>query len=553
MLSAGSKFGKYTIVRTLGTGGMGAVYLVRHEVLDAYFALKVLSADVAARNEQFIPRFLREAKLCCRIRHPNLVSVHDAGRDEATGLHYLVMDYAPGGNLREMLDASGGPLDRARALKIMRELASALVTAAEYDLVHRDIKPENIMFGPSGEAKLADLGIAKAADDSTLVTMENAVFGTPAYTSPEQAYDSGKVDARADIYSLGIVFFEMLAGRRPYDGSSSMNIIAKVLSREPVPDVRSFAPDVPEDIAAVVRDMCVKDASKRIPTARALLQRLDEIAGSKTYVVPPRRKHAVDPIILFSVVGAVVALSLVGAFAWVAVKGSVLLTDKASTAPNDVVAPPDRTPVAPEGVAEPTNEPPLVVENAPSDTNGSSVVLENATAQTNDAPVVTAKTKSVYKPPPPPTIIHQKWSAKHAEDIPSPVADPIETGKAVVIGVEGDEVSAVKARLGVNSFQTAENSAQILKQIDDICAKKPSCVYIKLGSMAIKDRMSKDIFENRIRDVADSLHDKGVDFKFVLEHDSDEMRPYNDVIRDVCNKKSYEIFNDAEQKGTEGK
>ena len=648
MLSAGSKFGKYTVVRTLGTGGMGAVYLVRHDVLDAYFALKVLSADVAARNAQFIPRFLREAKLCCRIRHPNLVSVHDAGRDEATGLHYLVMDYAPGGNLREMLDAAGGPLDRARALKIMRELASALVTAAEFDLVHRDIKPENIMFGPSGEAKLADLGIAKAADDSTLVTMENAVFGTPAYMSPEQAYDSGKVDARADIYSLGIVFFEILSGRRPYDGSSSMNIIAKVLSREPVPDVRSFAPDVPEDIAAVVHDMCVKDVSRRIPTARALLQRLDEIAGSKTYVVPPRRKHAVDPMILLSVVGAFVALSLVGALAWVAVKGRVLLTDKASATPKDVVAPLEMTPIVPEGIAEPTNEPPLaeeittlatnepplvvepatlatnepplvvepaplatndsplvaanaplatndsplVVENAPLATNDSPLVVENATLATNDSPLVvenaplatnepsvvlenaTTKTKetsvvpeqakstgeppiteakSVYKPPPPPTIIRQKWPERHVEEIPSPVADPIEAGKAVVIGGEGDDVSAVKARLGVNSFQTAENSAQILKQIDDICAKNPSCVYIKLGSMAIRDRMAKDIFDNHIGKVANRFHDRGVNFQFVLEEDTDTTRPYNDVIREVCNQKSYDIFNDAEQKGTEGK
>ena len=460
----------------------------------------------------------------------------------------------------------------------MRELASALVTASEFDLVHRDIKPENIMFGPSGEAKLADLGIAKAADDSTLVTMENAVFGTPAYMSPEQAYDSGKVDARADIYSLGIVFFEMLSGRRPYDGSSSMNIIAKVLSREPVPDVRSFAPDVPEDIAAVVHDMCVKDASKRIPTARALLQRLDEIAGSKTYVVPPRRKHAVDPIVLLSVVGAIVALSLVGAFAWVAVKGRVLLTDKESAAPNDVVAPPERMPVSPEGIAEPTNEPPpavetaslatnelpLVVENAPSATNGTSAVLENATAKNNETPVVpelvketdespVAEVKPVYKPPPPPTIIRQKRPERPAEDTPSPVADPIEAGKAVVIGGEGDDVSAVKARLGVNSFQTAENSAQILNQIDDICAKKPSCVYIKLGSKAIRDRMSKDIFDNHIDKVANRFHDRGVNFQFVLEEDTDTTRPYNDVIRDVCNKKSYDIFNDAEQKGTEGK
>ena len=104
-------------------------------------------------------------------------------------------------------------------------LASALVTAGEFGLVHRDIKPENIMFGQDGEAKLADLGIAKSADDSTLVTMENAVFGTPAYMSPEQAHDSGKVDARADIYSLGIMLFEMLAGRRPYEGASSMIFI----------------------------------------------------------------------------------------------------------------------------------------------------------------------------------------------------------------------------------------------------------------------------------------------------------------------------------------
>ena len=551
MLSAGSKFGKYTVVRTLGKGGMGAVYLVRHDVLDAYFALKVLAADVAARNAQFIPRFLREAKLCCRIRHPNLVSVHDAGRDEATGLHYLVMDYAPGGNLREMLDAAGGPLDRPRALKIMRELASALVTASEFDLVHRDIKPENIMFGPSGEAKLADLGIAKAADDSTLVTMENAVFGTPAYMSPEQAYDSGKVDARADIYSLGIVFFEMLSGRRPYDGSSSMNIIAKVLSREPVPDVRSFAPDVPEDIAAVVRDMCVKDASKRIPTARALLARLDEIAGAKTYVAHSKGKKAVDAVTVLSVVGAVVALTIVGAFAWGYVKSRTVQTaerhvaeEKGSPSPQaveapvvqenvDATPPADGMPVAQSEGAMPPQETTVAPEN-----------VERPKVETPpkvEGPAMPEK--PAYTPLRPATVIHQKRPQRRKVEFPPlPAADPVEPGKAVVLGGEEDDAVAVKARLGVDSFQSAGNSAQLADQIDGICAKNPSRVYIKLGSAAAQNRMAKDIFDNRIRSVADRLRDKGVDFQFVLEDDSEAARPYNDVIREVCNQKSYEIF-----------
>ena len=551
MLSAGSKFGKYTVVRTLGKGGMGAVYLVRHDVLDAYFALKVLAADVAARNAQFIPRFLREAKLCCRIRHPNLVSVHDAGRDEATGLHYLVMDYAPGGNLREMLDAAGGPLDRPRALKIMRELASALVTASEFDLVHRDIKPENIMFGPSGEAKLADLGIAKAADDRTLVTMENAVFGTPAYMSPEQAYDSGKVDARADIYSLGIVFFEMLSGRRPYDGSSSMNIIAKVLSREPVPDVRSFAPDVPEDIAAVVRDMCVKDASKRIPTARALLARLDEIAGAKTYVAHSKGKKAVDAVTVLSVVGAVVALTIVGAFAWGYVKSRTVQTaerhvaeEKGSPSPQaveapvvqenvDATPPADGMPVAQSEGAMPPQETTVAPEN-----------VERPKVETPpkvEGPAMPEK--PAYTPLRPATVIHQKRPQRRKVEFPPlPAADPVEPGKAVVLGGEEDDAVAVKARLGVDSFQSAGNSAQLADQIDGICAKNPSRVYIKLGSAAAQNRMAKDIFDNRIRSVADRLRDKGVDFQFVLEDDSEAARPYNDVIREVCNQKSYEIF-----------
>ena len=208
MLRPGSTFGRYTIVKLLGQGGMGEVYLVRHAVLDSEFALKVLSPEVAARTGSFIRRFIREAKLSCRLHHPNLVAVHDAGYESSVGLYYLVMDYVPGGTLRDRLLSQSHGLPVEQAVRIVGEVAAALASAAEMKLVHRDIKPENIMFGECGEARLADLGIAKSAgNDDSLMTMANAVFGTPAYMSPEQARDSGKVDARADIYSLGIVLF----------------------------------------------------------------------------------------------------------------------------------------------------------------------------------------------------------------------------------------------------------------------------------------------------------------------------------------------------------
>ena len=493
---------------------MGAVYLVRHEVLDAYFALKVLSAEVAARNKQFIPRFLREAKLCCRIRHPNLVAVYDAGRDDATGLYYLVMDYAPGGSLREMMDAANGALDGARALKIMRELASALVTAAEFSLVHRDIKPENIMFGQKGEAKLADLGIAKASDDSTLVTMANAVFGTPAYMSPEQACDSGKVDARADIYSLGIVFFEMLCGRRPYDGSSSVNVIAKVLSDEPVPDVRTFAPEVSEAVAAVVRDMCEKNADRRIPSAQALLDRLDDIAGSKTAVVRQPSVRRLDWSVILSVAVAVCAVAALGVAGWMAYQARQ--TGQSSSAPAQELAAAE--------VAEPVPEPQSVPELQP--------VPEPAAE----------RPKPVWRPPRPATVL---TSAEPVHEAPSaaPVQtpDPVKPGSVVVLGGGKDDASALKSRFGATAFRAAANPARIADQIDAICAAKPRLVYLKLASDASANGMSQNGFDNMIRTAANRLHDAGVPFEFVLERETESTRPYNRLVREVCNSFSYGI------------
>lgn len=281
-LKPGRKIGKYLIVRVLGRGAMGTVYLVRHETLDAYFALKTLDPAIAAKDAQFVARFMREAKLCCHVRHPNLIAVHDAGRDEGSGLYYLVMDYASGGTLRDKLTSAGGRLSVDEACRISLEIASALAEAERQGMVHRDIKPENIMFDADGKSRLSDLGLAKASGGDSLKTQADVVFGTPAYMSPEQAYDSARVDSRADVYSLGVVFFEMLAGKRPFEGDTALNIMAKVISPDPVPDVRTLRPDVSKAVADLVSAMCEKDVGRRTVRAADVVARLDGYVGVKS-------------------------------------------------------------------------------------------------------------------------------------------------------------------------------------------------------------------------------------------------------------------------------
>ena len=277
LLIPGAVFEKYTIEKLLGRGGMGAVYLVRHNILDSLFALKVLSLNSDSGNNSFVSRFIREAKLACKIKHPNLIEVHDAGKNPENGMFYIVMDYVPGGSVRDRLKKQPF-LPLAESLRIVTEIASALEAAFQHGMVHRDIKPDNIMFAADGSAKLADLGIAKSLEEQdTMLTMAASVFGTPAYMSPEQAKDSGKVDCRADIYSLGIVFYEMLSGRRPYEGKSTIQILSQVVSETPVPNVRQIIPSIPENIAQLIADMTEKNLDRRIQTPFELSKRLTEI------------------------------------------------------------------------------------------------------------------------------------------------------------------------------------------------------------------------------------------------------------------------------------
>lgn len=278
----GCRFRGYLIEKEIGKGGIGAVYLARHEMLDSCFALKVLDPEVAASKPEYVKRFLREARIASKIRHPNLVTVHDAGYDEAAGLYYIVMDYVQGSNLRQVLGLSG-VLEDKEAVRIVSHVASALDAAQRFGMVHRDIKPENIMLTPDGIVKLIDLGVAKVMGGiDTLKTMDKAVFGTPMYISPEQATDASTVDTRADIFSLGVVFFEMLAGMAPYKGCDTGEIVHRLLSSEAIPDVRTLNPRVSPKLAAVISLMCAKRADDRIASPSMLLDTFSRLG----YPVP---------------------------------------------------------------------------------------------------------------------------------------------------------------------------------------------------------------------------------------------------------------------------
>ena len=309
VFKTGERFRGYVIERLLGNGSLGAVYLVRHEILDTIFALKVLFPEVSKENPDYVKRFLREAKIATRIRHPNLVAVHDCGYDESRGLHDLVMDYVSGGDLRQAL-AFAGRFAPDRAVEVILQAASALDAAQEYHVVHRDIKPENIMIQPDGLVKLVDLGIAKADGlKDSLCTAAESVFGTPAYVAPEQAVDSSAVDVRADIYSLGVVLFEMIAGKVPYDGPNAPQILVQTLSSDPFPDIRDINRDVSPELAIIIRRMCVKERDRRIPSPAALIQEFAKIGyrlkgrSAESVKFAPRADSAPTLVSMRSLIG----------------------------------------------------------------------------------------------------------------------------------------------------------------------------------------------------------------------------------------------------------
>lgn len=282
LFQSGENFRGYIIERLLGKGGMGAVYLARHELLDTLYAIKVLYPSVVSSNPFYIKRFLREAKIATRVQHPNMVAVHDCGHDSDKNLYYLVMDYVECGDLRKALGISGS-FKVEKALDIISQAASALDAMQRFGVVHRDIKPENILLQPDGLVKLVDLGIAKATNlGETTMTTTHSVYGTPTYVSPEQAKNAALVDTRADVYSLGMVLFELLAGKTPYDGLPSMKIIMQVLDPKPMPSIEEYVPGLPKGVVELVKNMTNKNPDKRLASPAEIVKAIAKLGYRKT-------------------------------------------------------------------------------------------------------------------------------------------------------------------------------------------------------------------------------------------------------------------------------
>jgi len=254
--------GRYEIVEHLARGGMAEVYVAHDQLLDRRVALKVLFPEFAA-DRSFVERFRREARSAAALNHPNIVSVYDTG--EENGTYYIVMEYVEGRTLRDII-RSEGPLLPQRAADIGADIAGALAFAHRHGVVHRDVKPGNVLIDRAGRVKVTDFGIARAGGDmQENLTQTGAVMGTATYFSPEQA-QGGAIDPRSDVYSLGVVLYEMATGRPPFSGDSPVAIAYQHV-RETPPPPSSVNADVPPDLEACVLKCMAKNPANRYATA----------------------------------------------------------------------------------------------------------------------------------------------------------------------------------------------------------------------------------------------------------------------------------------------
>lgn len=284
-------FGKYAVLQRLGHGGMAEVYEAYDPNLDRRVAIKVIHAHLAL-DPDFGERFHREARLVASLRHPHIVQVHDF--DAAHDQPYMVMEYLDGGTLKDrlsQLQSRGETMPLAEVKRLLEAIASALDYAHAQGAVHRDIKPANILFTANGEPVLTDFGIAKLLGELTQMSATGSVIGTPVYMSPEQAA-SRPVDKRSDIYSLGVILYELTAGRAPFAGESPTAVMMKHLN-EPPPPPRRFNPSLPQAVEGVILRALAKDPAQRYATAGDLARAFTAaLSGDAATVVQQESREA---------------------------------------------------------------------------------------------------------------------------------------------------------------------------------------------------------------------------------------------------------------------
>ena len=268
----------YKLIRKLGEGGMATVYLATQESLDREVALKVMSPVLAA-NPTFCEQFMKEGRITAKLTHPHLMTVHDIGNDH--GVYYLASEFLPAGTLRERMEK----LTPAETLEIARDIAAGLAYAHEKGFVHRDVKPGNIMFRANGTAVLADFGIAKAMKSVSAATMAGNAIGTPDYMSPEQAQAS-MIDGRSDLYSLGAVLFECLAGQKPYQANDAY-AVALMHVTEPVP----VLPDKFAWLQPLIDGLMAKSPEQRFANGDAFIAACDRLIQSNPQALTAAREQ----------------------------------------------------------------------------------------------------------------------------------------------------------------------------------------------------------------------------------------------------------------------
>ncbi|MCI9233765.1 MAG: Stk1 family PASTA domain-containing Ser/Thr kinase [Bacilli bacterium] len=270
MIIKGQKINdRYQIIRTIGEGGMANVYLAYDTILDRNVAVKILRGDLAD-DEKFVRRFQREAIAASSLSHPNIVEMYDVGEDE--GKYFIVMEYVDGKTLKSLIKKRGA-LTLSEVIDIMLQLTSAISCAHDSYIIHRDIKPQNVMILEDGRVKIMDFGIAMALNSNEL-TQTNSVMGSVHYLPPEQANGKGST-MKSDIYSLGILMFELLTGKLPFRGDQAVEIAIKQM-KEPIPSVCKINPNIPQSIENIILKACAKNPKNRYDSIKEMREDIEK-------------------------------------------------------------------------------------------------------------------------------------------------------------------------------------------------------------------------------------------------------------------------------------
>ncbi len=294
MITKGQKINdRYEIIKSIGEGGMANVYLAKDIILDRNVAIKILRGDLAG-DEKFVRRFQREALSASSLSHPNIVEMYDVGEDNGT--YYIVMEYVSGMTLKQLIKKRGS-LSLSEAIDIMLQITDGIKAAHDSYIIHRDLKPQNILIQDNGEIKITDFGIAMALN-STQLTQTNSVMGSVHYLPPEQASGKGAT-IKSDIYSMGILFYELLTGKLPFKGDNAVEIALKHMKND-IPSVRAENPNIPQSVENIILKATAKNPKNRYETASKmhddLLTCLNEDRLNEKKYEFPYPEHDTDPV-----------------------------------------------------------------------------------------------------------------------------------------------------------------------------------------------------------------------------------------------------------------